>query len=140
MKQAKPSIRQVESQRAIEWLESFAKCVRDRDYDGGRLLMDESCVGFGTVAERVITLDELVNGQWRKVWGRTTGFRFDLANAVITISDEVIVCCATWRSEGIDKARGNYQRRGRSTIVLRVDGTDLLGIHTHFSILPGSRS
>lgn len=102
--------------------------------------MDESCVGFGTVAERVINLDELVESQWRQVWGRTMGFEFDLDNAVITIGGDVIVCCSMWRSEGIDKARGNYERRGRSTIALRVDGAELLGIHTHFSILPGTRS
>ncbi|MEM6257072.1 MAG: nuclear transport factor 2 family protein [Planctomycetota bacterium] len=140
MKQVKPVLTKVERSRTIEWLESFAKAVRDRDYNAGRELMDDSCVGFGTVAERVISLDELVEGQWRRVWGRTIGFAFDLDNAVIHTSDEFIVCCSMWQSEGIDKERGNYLRRGRSTIVLRVDGPELKGIHTHFSVLPGTRS
>lgn len=132
------SLYRIKREQVIHWLNDFAQAVRERDYDGGRSLMAPSCVGFGTVARRVICLDELVEQQWRDVWARTRAFRFDTDKAVIKIGDTFVICCMLWQSEGVDPDGGTFPRAGRSTIVLRIEGDELLGVHTHFSMMPGS--
>lgn len=130
---------ELERDEVVAWLEAFALAVRERDYTAGRKLMDPSCVGFGTVAGRVISLDELIEKQWKSVWGRTKDFRFDLDKAVIRRSDTFIICCMLWSSQGLDGGGGTFARHGRSTIVLRSTPGQLLGVHTHFSMMPGSK-
>jgi ketosteroid isomerase-like protein len=133
------------------WLEAFAACVRDVDYDRARAMFDPDVVGFGTFATVLVGRDALVDGQWRNIWGCTRGFRFLLDDAdnagidgtrveVSQFGDMAFVA-TRWQSEGRD-AHGNwFDRLGRCTLVLRKrggggGGASWLCVHSHYSRQP----
>lgn len=122
------------------WLEEFAAAVRAADYARGAGLFDPAALGFGTVAERADGLERLVREQWRRTWGVTRGFRFDLGDARIEIAGEVAWVAATWSSTGFDAAGKPFPRAGRATLVLRQDAARWRAVHSHFSLLPDAAS
>lgn len=123
------------------WLDEFADCVRRRDPQRGRSLFAPDIRAFGTRAEQVNDLAELVEHQWSKVWFNTRGFRFFPKSVQeLTAADDSLVCVlALWDSEGLDGSGRSFTRRGRCTIALRREKSSPLGyvaIHTHFSKTP----
>lgn len=119
------------------WLEAFAARVRDCDLEGGRALFDPQASGFGTVAGRYDGLDELVGSQWSAVWSRTEDFRFDEVDER-WLDGSMCAIAATWSSVGVE-AGERRTRSGRATLVLRRSSTgNLVAVHTHFSMLPGT--
>lgn len=123
------------------WLDQFAACVRNRDLAQGRQLFAPEVRAFGTRAERVGDLSELVERQWRRVWFNTRGFRF-LEESIeeLPADDGSLVCVlALWESEGVNAGHRNFRRQGRCTILLRREETSPVGymaVHTHFSKTP----
>ncbi len=120
------------------WLEAFSAAVRAAAYDRGAALFDPRALGFGTVVERADGLQRLVEEQWRKTWGATRGFRFDLGDARIEIEGELAWVAATWSSTGFDAAGAPFPRIGRATLVLRRSASGWRAVHTHFSLRPGA--
>jgi ketosteroid isomerase-like protein len=127
------------AQEIREWLETFAQCVREVDYDRARDMFDPDVVGFGTFAAMLVGREALIDGQWKNIWGCTRGFRFLLEGAhldISTIGDMAFVA-SPWISEGRDSAGNWYDRLGRCTLVLRKDaGGAWLCIHSHYSRQP----
>lgn len=127
-----------------DWLEDFAGNVRSRDFVRARVLFHRDALGFGTVARVANGRAEIEKGQWRRVWTRTSGFRFVRAGSRIELSDDglLAVVMAEWRAcNQAAPKRMVLDRRGRATIVLRrmeVNGT-WLAHHTHFSFGPAAR-
>lgn len=126
------------------WLESFAACVRARDFEGGRALFAPQVHGFGTLTPVVEDRQALHDWQWLPTWVRTREFRFEPATVRLLTSPDgcQAVVMAMWSSEGVDRPdhwglQPPYARRGRATIVLRrqLDGS-WLAFHTHFSLIP----
>ena len=120
-----------------EWSDLFAKCVRERDYATARGLVSQHVYSFGTVACVAVGRGDLEFNQWCVVWPSTHGFKwtermtFELGQR----SDDDILLAARWSSY-----RGEVERRGRATIVLRRTDNGLLeAIHTHFSEDPTSK-
>jgi ketosteroid isomerase-like protein len=124
-----------------EWLERFAACVRDRDFDAARAMFDPEVCSFGTWTERMCGIDELVDRQWKNVWPRTCGFAFDLEEAFGHASENSAWAAATWSSRAINEdGTPGFARRGRATFVFRRDaGGELIAMHTHFSMDPAGR-
>jgi ketosteroid isomerase-like protein len=120
----------------IHWLAEFADAVRMRDYARGRGMFAPEAIGFGTIAERAVGLDWLVNDQWRPVWTATRGFAFDLATLAQGGEEPIYWAAAQWSSFGRDGAGFEVERRGRATIVLARRDRRLLAVHTHFSFVP----
>ena len=58
-----------------DWLDAFAAAVRAVDYAAGERLFAPDVVGFGTVGVLLCGRDTLMQLQWRRVWGATSGFR-----------------------------------------------------------------
>jgi ketosteroid isomerase-like protein len=122
-----------------EWLETFAACVRDVDYDRARAMFDVDVVGFGTFAGMLVGRENLIAGQWKNIWGCTRGFRFLLDAAHVDVSgDGAMAFVATpWHSQGRDPAGHWFDRLGRCTLVLRkTGGGDWLCVHSHYSRQP----
>ena len=127
------------------WLETFAACVRDVDYDRARDMFDPGVVGFGTFASMLVGREELIDGQWRNIWGCTRGFRFVLEQAHVEVSGagEMAFVATPWHSQGRDAAGNWFDRLGRCTLVLRRHGgagADGAGawrcVHSHYSRQP----
>jgi ketosteroid isomerase-like protein len=116
------------------WLDAFARCVRERDFIGGRVLFAPDVSGFGTVAGHYDGLDALVDHQWSVVWPRTTGFAFDQVTAHWWDA-RLCAVATTWHSIAVD---GGRTRSGRATLVLRRTEDGLVCVHTHFSMAPGT--
>lgn len=119
-----------------DWLESFAAAVRARCYECGRRLCDPLVLGFGTAVARAEGLDSLEADQWRDVWERTRGFRFDLESARCEATDGHAWVAATWSSTGVLPGGGTFPRSGRATIVLVRRPLGWRAVHTHFSLTP----
>ena len=136
--EAPAAVRLVIPEDLRDWLETFAACVRDVDYDRARHLFDENVVGFGTFAGMLIGRENLIDGQWKNIWGCTRGFRFLLDAAHVDVSnDGAMAFVATpWHSQGRDAAGEWFDRLGRCTLVLqKVDGRWLC-VHSHYSRQP----
>jgi ketosteroid isomerase-like protein len=121
----------------INWLKLWSSLVRESNYEASMPLFDDDFFGFGTVALRTMGKTELLENQWRHVWGRTTEFDFTYDSVVITTLQRAFLVGALWTSQGIDaKTLEKFNRAGRATIVLKCVGDTLKCIHTHFSVNP----
>ena len=122
----------------IEWLDHWARCIRERDFEQGLQLFDPEASGFGTITLRTKSLKELLEQQWKPVWSQTEGFTFDDDTLVIhTSADRAFACVhALWRSRRSDSA--GAERLGRATILLARQKADESWKcrHTHFSMWP----
>ena len=63
---------------ALDWLSTFEAACRGRDFEAGRRLFAPDAVAFGTYATAVHGLDNIEREQWRQIWPRIRGFRFEL--------------------------------------------------------------
>lgn len=127
-----------------DWLDAFASCVRGRDFAGGRALFAADTHGFGTVVRTAASRAKLETGQWRWVWPRTSGFRFERSGARVECdaSGLFAVVMVRWKAcNQVAPRRMVFDRRGRATILLRRDSADAPWIarHTHFSFDPPTR-
>jgi ketosteroid isomerase-like protein len=121
-----------------DWLKEFSAAVRRRDIAAGKNLFASHVVAFGTVADRVNSLDELVARQWQTVWPGTADFDFDYASARAITAAGLATIVAEWKSTGLDGRQQPFPRRGRATIVLQPAADGWQAVHTHFSINPES--
>lgn len=119
-----------------EWLREFAGYVRDVDYEAGQGLFADDVIAFGTVSRRAETLEELVENQWKHVWGQTEGFHFDLETAKIEVCGSIAWVAVTWESRFLDRSVSPNERSGRATIILRCSDGKWEATHTHFSMSP----
>ncbi len=127
------------------WMDAFAACVRTRDFEGGRKLFAPDAHGFGTVVRTAGSRAKLETGQWRWVWPRTSGFRFERRGSRVErdAGGLFAVVMATWKAcNQAAPKRMVFDRRGRATIFLRRESPDTPWVarHTHFSFDPPSRS
>jgi ketosteroid isomerase-like protein len=118
------------------WLKAFSRAVRDRNFVEGKNLFDGNVVSFGTVCFRVEGLDTLAAQQWRAVWPNTENFEFDYPSARALVEARQAVIVADWSSTGFAPGGVRFQRRGRSTLVLRRETSGWKAVHTHFSLAP----
>jgi ketosteroid isomerase-like protein len=125
-------------EQILRWLETFAAAVCATDFSAGRSLCEGEIFSFGTVAALAWGLDELESSQWRKVWGVTTGFAFDIALMHCGGGGDNFWVAVPWSSSGQVESQKKFERRGRATIVLRKAGDRLLAVHTHFSLAPAN--
>ena len=125
---------------AVDEREAFAKAVRDVDYDAGREMFHPDAVGFGTFARMAVGRENLINEQWRKIWGCTRGFRFltEDDDAVVHVENDSAWVATMWHSEGRDEHGQWFDRHGRTTLLLRRDPTSgrWLCVHSHYSRIP----
>jgi len=120
------------------WLETFAVCVRARDFDAARPMIAEEVVSFGTKAAMVEGRENLIAQQWRHIWPTIQGFTFDLDTLHWHRADETAWAVLTWTSRGYRSDGTSFPRPGRATFTFaRRDGR-WLATHTHFSLYPQS--
>jgi len=132
------------AESALDWLERFATCVRAQDFEGGRELFAPRARGFGTVVERAVGLQQLEEGQWRRIWPNTRDFRLIETSREVFVSADGSQTCvlALWESEARAEeasSRAAFPRRGRCTLLLERDDRAPCGwraIHSHFSKRP----
>jgi ketosteroid isomerase-like protein len=125
-----------ENSDVIDWLEQWAKAIRDSDLSAGRKLFSKNASGFGTITNLTRDLDDLIERQWTEVWENTKDFDFDWCNLKIHRSPDGILTAvhALWSSVNM---AGNC-RDGRATIILlrTSEQEKWQCIHTHFSLRP----
>lgn len=118
---------------ADDWLDLFALCVRNHDLNAARLIVARTVYSFGSVANVCTGRGELEVKQWEPLWTTTRDFEWT-DRKLLDVGRDVL-CACLWRSW-----RGDTERRGRATIMLRRVGAGegpLEAIHTHFSEEPG---
>jgi ketosteroid isomerase-like protein len=118
-----------------KWLEAFETACRTRDFDAGRRMFAEDALAFGTWARAVSGLDNIEREQWRNVWPRIRGFRFEERPTVRAAGDTAWIAAA-WSSEATGPDGKPFARPGRGTFVLERRGGRWLAVHSHFSLPP----
>jgi ketosteroid isomerase-like protein len=131
-------------QQLLNWHKQFARCVRAKDFEGGRALFSPDCQCFGTCAEFAKNWKRLMQTQWVPIWSSTRSFRFLASPFEVILSDDGLLACVLtlWESKGVGPDGKLFPRRGRCTTVLRQDGSKSktwLAVHTHYSRTPNSK-
>src|ERR1044072_8963544 len=71
-----------------QWLENFARNVREGGYASARPLFHPDLLAFGTHNDVIPGLDQWVSTQWDNVWPKTADFRFVLEQTSILASPD----------------------------------------------------
>lgn len=127
--------------QALAWLKRWEAHINAFEFDAARPMFEAGVFSFGTFADRLDGLDDLVERQWSEIWPHIREFRFHLEDArMIESADGSLVTIASlWSSQGVEPGGGLFPRHGRTTIVLRKGSDGILrGVHTHFSMSRGS--
>jgi catechol 2,3-dioxygenase-like lactoylglutathione lyase family enzyme/ketosteroid isomerase-like protein len=119
-----------------EWLRQLQTCVRAQDFAGGRALCAPELLAFGTRAEMVEGLEQVMEQQWRPVWPRIRDFTIDADKARGAIQGDRGWVAARWDSLGARPDGSTFARPGRLTILFERRAGRWLAIHTHFSLSP----
>lgn len=121
-----------------DWFRVWEDHVRAVDYGSARALFDPNVASFGTHAEIVIGIDQLVAQQWNAVWPNIADFRFLVEKLHGGIAGDHAWAAVPWTSTGFHENGTAFARPGRATVTLRRDDDRWLGVHTHFSLKPGT--
>lgn len=125
-----------------DWFAAWGGFVAAVDFAGARPLFDAGVIGFGTYMDTVAGLDELERRQWRAIWPTIEGFSFNLDSLKPVVSPDrrQAFAAITWSSTGIAEDGGRFDRPGRATVAFARAQPDQpwRGIHTHFSLNPGT--
>jgi catechol 2,3-dioxygenase-like lactoylglutathione lyase family enzyme/ketosteroid isomerase-like protein len=119
-----------------EWLRQLQACVRAQDFAGGRALCAPELLAFGTRAEMVDGVDQVMEQQWRPVWPGIHDFTIDVEKARGAIHGDQGWVAARWDSLGIRPDQSTFPRPGRLTILFERRAGRWLAVHTHFSLSP----
>jgi ketosteroid isomerase-like protein len=118
------------------WLAEFQTRVRAQDFVGGKALCAPQMIAFGTYAEIVAGIDNIIREQWKRVWPEIREFTIHVEQARGGIDGDTGWVAAPWRSLGVRADGSTFERTGRMTVVLdRRDGR-WLASHTHVSLAP----
>jgi len=120
------------------WLRQLQACVRAQDFAAGRALCAPDLLAFGTKAEMVEGVDQVMERQWREVWPRIREFTIDVAKAQGAIHANRGWVAARWDSLGVRPDYSTVPRPGRLTILFERRAGRWLATHTHFSLSPTS--
>jgi ketosteroid isomerase-like protein len=124
--------------KALDWLRQWENMINAADFAGARLLFSPDVISFGTLTGFMAGLQELETLQWRKIWPTLKDFKFDdpiILHASGPAPSAVIV--SLWHSTGKTSGGDWYDRKGRATLVLRVENDLLRCCHSHLSMDPG---
>lgn len=121
-----------------QWFREWEITVRNVDFASARRLFEPGVISFGTHAEIVSGIDALEAQQWRAIWPRIADFRFRVDSLQGEISGDRAWAAVPWTSTGFDEAGAVFDRPGRATVILHRDGERWRGVHTHFSVAPGT--
>ncbi len=87
-------------------------------------------------------LEALERDQWRNVWPKISDFAWDFEGMQVGVSPDRLLAflITTWHSTGYHEDGTCFDRPGRTTVLLARDGVTTMwhGIHTHFSLHPGT--
>jgi len=120
------------------WFQRLELCVRSADYAGARPLFAQDVITFGTFATFTTGRDATETEQWRTVWSRIDGFRWQLDDLRTILSGDrrTAVGMAVFTSVGYTETGIPYDRPGRATAVLARDALteDWTAQHLHVSL------
>lgn len=120
------------------WMRRWQELINGGDIETARPMFDTTVVAYGSLTAIMEGRDELIAGQWSRMWPRLRDFAFDF-NRMHILGDpanSIVAVAVPWQSLG-RKGSGWYDRRGRCTLVLRRAGDELRCVHSHFSMEPG---
>src|SRR3954452_18123702 len=105
------------------WFRHLELCVRSADYEGARPLFAQDVITFGIFAAFTSGRDATETEQWRTVWSRIDGFRWQLDDlrTILSADRRTAVGIAVFTSVGYTEDGIPYDRPGRATAVLGRD-------------------
>ena len=130
--EASPAIRA----EVLDWLGSFAACVRAVDYKAAYPFWHEQALAFGTHKRVLEGLWDWRDRQWDSVWPKTSGFAFVAGETRVLASPDgrMAVAITPWGSTGYHPDGSAFDRPGRASIILMREGDRWVGVHSHMSL------
>lgn len=120
------------------WLREWHARVRARDFAGGRAMCAPEMFAFGTYADFVDGIEQVMERQWKNVWPNIRDFTIRVDEARGAITGDTAWVAAAWDSLGVRPDGSTFSRPGRLTIILAKRDGRWLATHTHFSLAPES--
>jgi ketosteroid isomerase-like protein len=121
-----------------QWFRRLYEHVQAVDYEGARRLFAEDMIAFGTFENFITGRDRVEQGQWRNVWGVTSGFHFrdEDIRAIVSADRLTAIGMGVFTSTGYHEDGTPYDRPGRTTVALSrlAIGDDWIADHTHMSL------
>ena len=121
-----------------DWFRDWNACLLAVDFARARQLFGGDVSGFGTHADIVFGLDRLEAEQWRNVWPKIADFRFHVEALHGAIIGAHAWAACPWSSTGFHEDGARFPRPGRATVILKHTADGWRGVHTHFSLNPGT--
>ena len=118
------------------WLTEFQGHVRAVDYDAGKKMCAPEMLAFGTYAEMVEDIDQVIDAQWRKIWPTIRNFTIKVDQARGAVDGNKAWVAAPWDSLGVRDDGSTFHRPGRLTMILERRDGRWLARHTHLSLTP----
>jgi ketosteroid isomerase-like protein len=132
-----------EDRRSVaDWLKWWGERVADVDFKAVRPVFAEDAIAFGSRTEMMTSQAELERDQWRMVWPTIEDYRYDLSTLEVAMSPDRLMAMGAviFRSTGLHKDGGKFERNGRATVVLMrpAIGAPWICTHSHVSLKPGT--
>ena len=118
----------------LQWLKTFEKFVRERNFEDAKLLYKDSPTLFGTRVEHSMDIEQYYKFQWAKIWN--TSENFAISEVVkVESGDTLCIAAVLWtNTTSIDDVK--VHRSGRATFVYEIQDGIPKAIHSHFSESP----
>lgn len=113
------------------WLDSFAKAVRERDFETGLTLYDPNATAFGTRVRWAQDAKVYLEGQWQPIWNASSGYVF---TEILRIDGDgdLIAVSTLWTNNTEINGEVKF-RSGRASFVLKRVAGRLVAIQSHYS-------
>jgi ketosteroid isomerase-like protein len=121
-----------------DWFRAWEVCIRAVDFVAARAVFAAEVSGFGTHAAFVFGQAALEREQWSNVWPKIEAFHFEVEKLHGAVSGGTAWAAVPWTSTGFAASGQPFDRPGRATVVFRRENARWLGLHTHFSLNPGT--
>ena len=118
----------------LNWLTTFEKFVREKNFEDAKLLYKDSSTLFGTRVEYSRDIEHYKKFQWSNIWN--TSENFAISQVVqIESGDTLSFAAVLWtNTTSLDDVK--VQRSGRATFVYEIQDGIARAIHSHFSESP----
>jgi hypothetical protein len=118
----------------LDWLTTFEKFVREKNFEDAKLLYKDSSTLFGTRVEYSTDIEHYQKFQWSNVWD--TSENFTISQVVQMDSDDTLAIAAVLWTNTTSLDDVKVQRSGRATFVYEIQDGIPKAIHSHFSESP----
>jgi ketosteroid isomerase-like protein len=122
------------SSQIREWLLTFEKFVRQKNFEEAKRLYTPTPILFGTRMKISADIEEYYQFQWSKIWNTSQNFAISEVVHIGSGIDFSFAAVLWTNTTFIDDTQ--VERSGRATFVFKIENGVCRAAHSHFSESP----